>query len=527
MSLLTDPIFTTSDGTRASLPQLFAAMSKGEVKGFPALRPHQRPAWHMFLVQLGALATWTARHDKLPDDAAAWASALRGLTPNHLNDEPWQLVVEDRSKPAFLQPPDPGNLKWFPVPTPDALDLLITSRNHDLKKAVARRATAEDWVFALVSLQTCEGYGGPKNYGIARMNRGFSSRPMLGLAPGAKRGDLSVDPSAWWRRDAHQLFASRTPGDNLPIGVIGGPGLLWCLEWPEADQLDIRQLDPWFIEVCRRVRLTKSDEGLRAKRAFSKAARIQAKAFKGNVGDPWAPVHKSEAEALTLGGGDFDYARLCDLLFSGEWTVPQLASAVSGDTGDMLLVAETLSRGRGKTEGFKSRVINVPGNVLPLFSSDTASSLSKAQMKEIKAFDKALRDALALAAASGDRVKLDQEIKKNEKNKQKKNRFYAHAAHARTQFDRVADRVFFPGLWRRLAVSGQSPAGEFEAKRTFLVSLKQSAEAVLETALPSMPYAAIYRPRAEARARRAFRTTLRRSDACTELFIKEETDVAA
>ena len=513
MSLLTDHIFTVSDGTRASLPYLFAAMSKGEVKGFPALRPHQRPAWHMFLVQLGALATRTAQYDKLPDDAAAWASALRGLTPNHLNDEPWQLVVEDRSKPAFLQPPDPGNLKWSPVPTPDALDLLITSRNHDVKKAVARRATAEDWVFALVSLQTCEGYGGAGNHGIARMNGGSSSRPMLGLAP-SQTGDLSVDPSAWWRRDAHQLFSSRKPGENLPIGVIGGPGLLWCLEWPEADQLDIRLLDPWFIEVCRRVRLTKSNDDLSAERATSKAARIQAKAFKGSVGDPWTPVHKSEAKALTLAGGNFDYARLCDLLFSGEWAVPQLASPASGDTGDMLLVAETLSRGNSKTEGFKSRVINVPGNVLSLFSSDTASSLSKAQVKEIKAFDKALRNALALAAASGDRDKVDK-------------KHYAHAAPVRSQFDRAADRAFFPSLWRRLAVAGQSPVAESKAKRAFLESLKQSAEAILETALPSMPYAAIYHPRAEARARRAFMTTLRRSDACNELFITEDTDVAA
>ena len=73
------------------------------------------------------------------------------------------------------------------VETPDALDLLITSRNHDLKQAVARRADPEEWIFALVSLQTGEGFGGAANYGIARMNGGSSSRAMMALAP-APRG---------------------------------------------------------------------------------------------------------------------------------------------------------------------------------------------------------------------------------------------------------------------------------------------------------------------------------------------------
>ena len=426
-----------------------------------------------------------------------------------------RLVVEDRAKPAFLQPPDPGQLKWSPVPTPDALDLLITSRNHDLKRAVARKATPEDWVFALISLQTCEGYGGKENHGIARMNGGSSSRPMLGLAP--RRGgdrDLAVDPCAWWQRDTRQLNSTRQPGENLPIGVLGGPSLLWCLDWPEDHQLDIRHLDPWFIEVCRRVRLVGSNGEIRAERATSKASRIHAKALKGNVGDPWSPVHQADAKALTLSGGDFDYARLCELLFSGAWKVPQLACPANGDADDMLLVAEALSRGNSKTEGFKSRVVRVPGHILPILSSESASSLSKAQMEEIKAFDSALCNALALAAAGGDRDNIDK-------------KHYARARLARRQFDRAADRMFFPSLWRRLSVDAESPDAEFEARRAFLDDLRQSAEAVLEEALPSMPCAAIHRPRAESRARRAFVATLRRSDACRELFTTKETDDAA
>ena len=166
-----------------SLPGLLAAMARGEVASFPALRPHQRPAWHMFLVQLATLALSDAGAADLPEDEATWRAALRGLTADFPDDAPWHLVVEDRGKPAFLQPPDPGGLKWHEVATPDALDMLITSRNHDLKREIAHDAAPQDWIFALVSVQTMEGFGGAGNYGVARMNGGSSSRVMIALAP--------------------------------------------------------------------------------------------------------------------------------------------------------------------------------------------------------------------------------------------------------------------------------------------------------------------------------------------------------
>ena len=81
MNLLTDPILTLSSGSKASLPTLFAAMARGEVHGFVALRPHQRPAWHMFLAQLGALAIWTTGHEEIPEDAESWGLGLARFDP--------------------------------------------------------------------------------------------------------------------------------------------------------------------------------------------------------------------------------------------------------------------------------------------------------------------------------------------------------------------------------------------------------------------------------------------------------------
>ena len=126
---------------------------------------------------------------------------------------------------------------------------------------------------------------------------------------------------------------------NSALGAYGGaakrsrhhrrtrslPALLWCIDWPEGQQLDPRDLDPWFIEVCRRVRLTNADGALSARGSTSRSTRIDAKAYKGNVGDPWAPVHKTEGKSFTLSGRDFDYTQLCELMFSGDWAVPPLA----------------------------------------------------------------------------------------------------------------------------------------------------------------------------------------------------------
>ena len=154
-----------------------------QVEAFPALRPHQRHAWHAFLVQLGAMAMHRADLSEPSEDAGEWRRIIRGLTPDFPNDEPWQLVVEDITKPAFMQSPARSKEREAdyknPVATPDELDMLVTSKNHDLKSAVAVQSNVDDLILALITLQTMEGFSGQGNYGISRMNGGMSSRPRL------------------------------------------------------------------------------------------------------------------------------------------------------------------------------------------------------------------------------------------------------------------------------------------------------------------------------------------------------------
>ena len=524
-NLLTQPLIAAAPRGLLSLPGLLAALTRDDVDSFPALRPHQAPAWHMFLVQLGALAMHRAGQTELPRDEDSWRDLLRKLTPDFADDAPWRLAVEDWSKPAFLQPPVPKGVKLEnAVPTPDALDLLITSKNHDLKQAVAQVAAPEDWIFALVSLQTGEGYGGSGNQGVARMNGGSSSRPMVTLAPLPVGGKaMTPRPGAWLRRDIRMLLETREAELKryAPFAYpeTGGLGLTWLAPWPEEAQLQLCELDIWFIEICRRVRLSARGETMSAVKGTSKATRIDAKAFKGALGDPFAPVHKIENKSLTLGDGDFDYSRLTALLLSGDWELPLLARPApferAGDT--MAVVCAALSRGNSKTDGFKSRVLPLSGRKAHSLGARRQAlfQLAEAQMQDIDAIDKALGYGIAVAAAGGDRDKIKKE-------------YYGHAAAARAAFDRAVDAMSFDHLWARDAAQ-QQDAEALKAEQTgFRRALLGHAQAAFDAALPTIPCASLFWLRAEARARSAFTGRLRHE--FPDLFAKapvEDADHAA
>jgi len=508
-NLLTDALITAAPLGALTLPGTLAALARDEVDDFPALRAHQGMFWHMFLVQLAALALHGAGETEIPQDEETWRRLLRGLTKDFPDDEPWCLVVDDWSKPAFMQAAVPDEVRLEkPAPSPDALDLLITAKNHDLKQAVARQAEPEDWLFALVTLQTGEGYNGRDNYGIARMNGGSSSRPMLGLAPLSSRTPMNMAPrpGAWFSRDVAVLLTTRQrvlDKSVIDYPPVGGVGLTWLAPWPEGAQLRTRDLDVWFIEVCRRVRLSIREHGLFGSTGTSKATRIDAKHLNGALDDPWAPVLRAENKSLTLSSGDFDYRRLTELLFSGDWDRPVLPELADIDRqGETLaVVAAALSRGNSKTEGFKSRVVPLSGKVARALGARRPElhQLARSQVESIVTFDKALRDALVLAAAGGERE--EQEGKK----KKKKEKLYKYAELAHTHLDRYADEIFFEHLWRRFEALEAGPEALQAEEKAFAEKLWSRAQMIFEQALPALPCPSLFRPRAEARARSLLR----------------------
>ena len=200
-SLLTEPLIRyrhAGDGrtVAACLPELFVALAADEVRDYPALRPHQRHPWHAFLVQLAAIALHKAERTEAFETADDWREALLALTPDDPDGAAWCLVSPP-DRPAFLQAPVVGGsiAEWKSRSfAADEIDMLVTSKNHDVKGSRARRSQPEDWLFALLSLQTQEGILGAGNYGISRMNRGYASRPGVGVAAVGLHG-------ARWERD--------------------------------------------------------------------------------------------------------------------------------------------------------------------------------------------------------------------------------------------------------------------------------------------------------------------------------------
>lgn len=420
LNILTESLIgiTNANGTRrASLPEVYVALMTDEVEAFPALRPHQRPAWHAFLVQAGAMAMYQAGIGKPPTDSAEWGGLLRGLTSDWPGDEPWQLVVDDIAKPAFMQPPasdwtnyDKKYLFW----TPDGLDMLDTAKNHDHKTAVAIQADAEDWLFALIAMQTMNGQVGRGNYPIARMNSGDGSRTAFGITPSLRSG-------AYVRRDMTVLLERASEiTDNLPFRW-DGLGLVWTEPWDgkNDEALLLSDLHPFYIEICRRRRLCIDvDSRLYAMKAGSSGRRIAAADNRGVVGDPWTLVDlrdKKGDKALTLPKGGFTYRRVTDYLLSPDWQRPVLSVANQAERNEPLvyLMMRGIRRKKGgQTEGYYERPIPIREKARnAMLRRDSIQELAelgeiaKDRVEQIGLVQRILSHAIRVFVARGDDAK--------------------------------------------------------------------------------------------------------------------------
>ena len=505
--LLRDPLIRVRldtgvvEGT--SLPAVYAALVEERVAAFPALRPHQRHGWHAFLAQLAVVALHRAGRRSPPTEVESWCDLLQSLTPEWEDGEPWHLVVENPTLPAFMQTPAPEGLEAYrkTKETPDDLDLLVTSKNHDLKQRVADGASPEDWIMALVNLQTMAGFTGRGNYGIARMNGGYSSRPCLGLAPsGGGLGAhvfFDVDRMLEHRDQLLEEFEDYYQHQ-------GGLALLWTEPWDGKSALRLRDLDPYFLEVCRRVRLVRGSGSITARTAPSTTARIAAKTVNGNLGDFWTPVRKKDAAALSISPVSFRYDRLADLLLQDRklFKLPAAMSAPEGADDLWKLVARGMASGQGKTEGYHERmgVVLHGRTVRALFGSEdtglTLAKIAEALIKEIAEVQQALRLGVAVAASGGKEA--------SELTKADREQAYPFGR----RLDGIADAWFFSELQDRyLATDAEQPA----LRARFARSLIDTARKLLKEAVEALPGSAVHRYRARARAFRSFEGWLRRS----------------
>lgn len=496
LNLLDEPLIRIRDLEgklqKVSLPELFVLLGQDAVRDYPALRPHQRHPWHALLVQLAALALHEAGRTVPWDNAADWRAGLLALTPDYPDGCAFSLLTP-HDKPAFLQAPVPGGKLdgWKEISTPDALDMLVTSKNHDLKGERMRHAEEDDWLFALVSLQTQEGFLGAGNYGISRMNGGFSSRPAIGVVPAGGTG-------VRWRRDVAALQSARD--EIIEIHGLkreGGLRLLWLPSWDGSKSVAFEALDPLYIEICRRVRFTVGQCcELSARGTGSKAGRVDASVRKGVTGDAWIPVE--EDKALTLGADGFNYSLGAELAWGSKYrkTVAQVLRPEDGTSG-IALLAQGLVRGQGKTEGYHERRIPLTKKSIAFLRSgrtDLPATIAAARVKDVATMrGSVLRTALFyLLEAGTDKIDFDRRTAKQQ-------------IEAFTQaFEHTEDGRFFDDLNQEIE------AGDPNAERlTWLIGLAERAEAVLRSAFAIGPQCGERRYRARSRALSYFHGALR------------------
>lgn len=412
--LLTTPVFAVDDHV-LTLPGVLARLSSVDDVAYRALQAHQHHVWHMFVVQIAVLALQKARADGPFTDEEDWRTALLAL-----DDDPsmWWLDQPDLSRPAFLQPPLPDGKDAFTksYDTPDALDVLATAKNHDLKSERIQNPTVEHWVHALLGLQTMGNFGGKTNYGIARMNSGYGSRPCISfvadLGWGSRfREDVSKIQRGW------EAFLTNRAAD--------GPALLWREPFAlDNRQLEPTTLNPLFIEVCRRVRFY--DGQWRA--GVSKNERLSGKALNGNVGDPWMPL-KPNGDGLTI-------RHLSHTLLLSLLNETRLPNPMQEDRFTRWLVCDVLASDKTETAGFHHRALALPPSIVGRMRNPD----QRAQLAALG------QQRLEIAGTVRKRCVLPALLKIYDEDIKSGKAFKAHLA----DFNQMVDDVFFERLWEAL-----------------------------------------------------------------------------
>jgi CRISPR system Cascade subunit CasA len=497
-SLLDDSLFQirTPENEREAmtLPQVLARLPTSNVVSFEALQAHQEQAWYSFLVQLATMVVARVTDGTVPETAEEWRNALLRLAGD--NAAAWHLVVEEVEKPAFLQPPVPeGSLEDAgyknDVPTPDRLDVLVTSKNHDVKRTRITRARPEHWTYALITLQTMEGFLGRGNYGVIRMNGGFGNRPFVGLAPDLTWGGR-------FRRDLAVLTSLRDEIlDQYPCSDDGRT-LLWLEKWDglKDQAVALENCDPYFVEVCRRIRLRSEDGDIACWRANSKGQRVNASDdLNGVTGDPWTPIDRSDSKALTLSGAGFTYRRIDEILLGDEYRRPIAMQFQDSEQDGAYLIARTLVRGQGKTEGLHYRVVPVPPEITAVAMGDTSAwaEITDRSRKRINTAgevqNRVLRPAISELLKKGRDEDVDRE----------------DVEPWLSAFDETVDDIFFESLWS----SFREGLDEDEAKQRWSEKLLGLAEEQFEDARKSVPIPTSARWRAVSVAENVFGGTCR------------------
>jgi len=278
----------------------------------------------------------------------------------------------------------------------------------------------------------------------------------------------------------------------------------------------INELEPFFVEAVRPVRLVSGVDGMFAMGAISKARLIGPKALdSGVLGDPWIPINvadnKKGESALTLAAAGWTPEKLVDLLFEKGFRLMPLQKARSG-SGDLLFIGSAIVRGQGTTEGFHSFRVPVPAKVratlLGAQAAQPLAAFARELLQAAAAAAAALRAAL-MSMAEGGPEKLDPEKKSIAAWTKQVSAIATH---------RWNDR-FFPTLWQ-----AADPSARESVKSEWKASLVAEVRQALQDAEQRLPTPSARRWRAVTQARGLLEAMLRKAALLPERETRPESE---
>jgi CRISPR system Cascade subunit CasA len=473
-----------------TLPELFVALTKDQVRDFPALRPHQRHVWHAFLVHLGAIALHQSERTEPFNTAQEWHAALMALTPDDGDGAAWCLI-SPVNRPAFMQAPVLAGLdaKWETKTTPDQIDVIKASKNHDIKSQRMSRATVEDWVYALVSLQTQSPSDSGSYKESSRMDGGWGRRPGVGIIPPGAYGRR-------WYRDIQILLTERgTIAEKYCLNP-NGLALVWLKPWDGSAEsmLSISELDPFYIEVTRRLRIARESKAIVVKTTTTPASRINPIPG-GLTGDIWSPIgsDRDGPKVLTVRPSGLNYKTAVNLLVPGKFQFSPAMKLQKTDpkVGSKLRMESIAWGAKNTNAGYHIRDVRISKKLAIMLAAakkseiDELALISKSRVEQIGDISWMLKRSLKVLFGKGSEGQID---KKNDAVEAREDRFCR-------PFEDECDAKFFPELIEEIE------SNDRDVVRTqWLCKLADRAEHVLRSAFLAGPRCGQLRYRSQSAA---------------------------
>jgi CRISPR system Cascade subunit CasA len=274
-----------------------------------------------------------------------------------------------------------------------------------------------------------------------------------------------------------------------------GLALVWLAPWDGLGSLSFAKLDPFYIEICRRIRLRSVGDAITSIGTGSKAARIAAKELNGLTGDAWTPIDVEGGKALTITSNGFNYKLVSELMFGGKYQSPVAHNLIQPAKGqDLVFIAQGMTRGQGKTEGYHERRVPISPKVRSLLVTNQRAPLARLATQRIAIIGevrKLLWVALALLFANGESGDS------SDGNKTKASKFSA-------PFETAEDGRFFDDLSEE--IDAEDPAAQ---RLQWMLGLVTRAEAILKIAFDAGPRNGVQKYRAQSAALSRFHGGLR------------------